>query len=349
MLAAAVWAVMAYVTPQAPPASPASWQFSATGLTVVGADGQELFTRAFPQLTGGTHYSPEADSRPGGRIALVDLSGDGVNEVLFGAASADYPPEAGLYVLDARGRDRFVLQPRHRVTFGSDTFSGPWAPYRLWVMGEGPTLTIFVVFIGPSKFPSLLLEVDAQGRVVSEYWSNGYIESVVRAPWNGQVTLFVGATHNDTRGGSLAIFPGGRAAGGAPAEQEAYRCRACPPGEPEQFVVFPRGALAAAYPGGEGQATVQMIRVEPNGRVHVNVGQVGPRDSAGYLRSSVWYTLESSLEPLEPEPTPGAFAVYQEALGRPYGEADRQALLPVRRWDAEAGKFVEVPRSGAPR
>ena len=161
------------------------------------------------------------------------------------------------------------------------------------------------------------------------------------------MTLFVGATNNDTYGASVAIFPDGHAAGSAPAVRDAYRCISCPPGHPAEFLVFPRRALSEAYPGGTAGATVSEVQVLQDGRVRVSVGEGLVRPLDGLPHSQVWYTLDSSLAPTEAQLTPGLFAEHarQFAAGlvtHPFGKADEDALFPVRKWDGSG--FVNLVR-----
>jgi hypothetical protein len=345
---ALIWVSLSF--PRTPPRQPVSWEVKAGQLTVFDRSDQPIFSKAFPYVADGM-YNTRVENQPGGRVAFADLDGDGSNEVLFAAASSSFPVGMGVFAYDADGTERFVVRPTHQVTFGSGTYAGPWLPYHLFVIGEGEALSIFAVFIGSLEYPTLLIELDGRGRVRSEYWSNGYIQAVVRAPWRGHEALFVGATNNDTRGASLAIFADGHATGSAPSAQQAYRCLSCAPGIPTEFLVFPRRALAKAFPGGDQQATVAGIKIEQDGKIRVSVGE-GSLNVNGTFSSTVWYTLDASLAPTEALLTSGLFAEHARALAEglvklPFGKADEDALFPVRRWTS--GGFVDLPRGRVAR
>lgn len=328
----------------------AAWRMSGGTLKVSDVDGATIFAKQFPFLQG-NNYEVSVESQPGGRVVLRDLDGDGSVEAIIGATAWTSPADAGVLILNADGSERFVYRPKHEVTFGTTRYSGPWQPYHLWVLGEGSALSIYAAFISPRDYPCLLVELAPGGEVRGEYWSNGYVETVTRAPWRDRETLFVGGTHNDSRDASLSLFVEGALTGSAPAAQERYRCTTCLPGGPSAFLIFPRRALAKALPGGEGQATVSEIRVERDGMVSVLVAE-GVVAGDGRLHSSVWYTLDAMLVPREALPTEGLFAEHAAALaeGRvshAFGQEDRDALFPVRRWDGTA--FVDLPRGRVAR
>ena len=347
--AAILWASLSFLSPAIP--NPVSWDMKAQTFTVFDEGGRAIFAKDFPFIRDG-EYVISVDSREGGRVAFADLDADGVKEALIGVANAYFNPAMGVFAYGADGRERFVVRPQHRVTFGSKTYAGPWMPYHLFVAGSGDALSIYIAFIGADEFPSLLLEVDGQGRVRSEYWSNGYIKWVTRAAWRGRDALFVGATHNDTHGGSVAIFPDSRASGSAPAVQDKYRCTSCAPERPAEFLVFPRRALSEAYPGGTAGATVQGIRVLQDGRIRVSVNEGTVQQDTGLFESVVWYTLDAALTRADAELTPGLLADHarQFAAGmvkHPFGKADEDALFPVRKWDGRG--FVDLVRGNVSR
>ena len=326
-------------------AGPVAWDFRSGQFTVLDRDGKKLFARNF-NFMAQSAISVETESREGGRVVMVDLDGDGINEVLAALSGGQFVSQMGLLAYDAHGTELFAVRPEQRVTFGHRTYAGPWMPYHLFIEGDGPSLSIFAVFIGSLDFPSLLLELDSRGRVVSEYWSNGYIESLIRVPWRDGTALMVGATHNDTRNASLAVFETGHAAGAAPALQQEYRCTSCPPERPSEFLLFPRRALAKAIPGGAGQATVQQIRVEQDGKIRVNVTEGLKRNNDGLYWSMVWYTLDRSLTPLEALLSSSMLEEHARLFGAgqlssPWGAADEMALYPVRRW--QQGNFIDLP------
>ena len=186
-------------------------------------------------------------------------------------------------------------------------------------------------------FPSVLQELDPHGAVRQEYWSNGFIELVTETSWNGRPVVLVGATNNDFRAASLAVFPPDGVTGSAPSARPAYACRNCPAGGPEDFFLFP--SLCAARRSG--QAGLLEAWVEHGDRIRVTVMQGGAGGGATY------YTLGPEGSVLAAEisrefQAQHALLERQGLLDHPFGPIDDRDMFPVRRWDGR--RFVELPR-----
>src|SRR5262249_2109804 len=141
----------------------------------------------------------------GGTLAIKDIDGDGTIEVAFAALSLQHDPATAVYIFNGDGTTRRIIHPTRQMTYGEhpdQPLPGPWVPYHLFVR----CTSLFVVFIHSAEFPTLLLELDAKGNQIAEYWSDGYIETVQRSPWHGRNTLLVGGTTNELKDGALAIF-----------------------------------------------------------------------------------------------------------------------------------------------
>lgn len=279
------------------------------------------------------------------RLFVTDLDNDGVNEVILAIASVGVKGAQGYRVFDSEGRPRFTVEPSDQVTFGDQTYSGPWSVYRMFVI-ENPdgTRSIWASFIHSLYFPTMLLEVNPEGRIVSKYWSNGYVEQIEVATIGDRRRVLVGATHNDTRGASLAVFEYGMVFGSAPAALDRFKCRTCEPGGPESFIVFPRQCIAEVLAG---QAAVQFIRFDAAGRIFAYAGE-GTRNHSGEFEAGVWYTIEPVIGNSSMQLTPGTSALHRrlEKEGRlKHAFADPLHLSSpkqILRWDVTRFTPVDI-------
>jgi hypothetical protein len=313
---------------------PASWKVEHGVLHIYNGLGRELWNKSFFGSLADDPYGLPSAGRPGGFVTLKDIDGDGSIEVLFAAVAPDRNPEEAFYIFNSDGTPRKIVRPDARRTYGEPgreqlQAGPPWAPYRVFVLDR----TVFVVFIHGQEYPTVLLELDAQGNPASEYWSDGYIEALTRQRWRGHDVLFVGGTNNETRGGALAIFESGHAVGFAPSEKPAYRCQNCPSGAPSEFIVFPRRCMARSN---DTNATVDNIWVEDELRVHVQVGE-GPENGDRWWWAGVLYTLGPELVVTQVEATTGLLDLHdqlqrQGTLDHKFGAQDRQLFFPVQRW-----------------
>lgn len=321
---------------------PARAALSDGSLHIFDHAGRLLFSKSIPFMKKDDFGGP-INGKPDRWVDFVDLESDGSVEVLFKAMSQEFHPDTALIAFNADGTERFRIRPQNRVVFGDKEYSGPWRPHGVYV-GDRPggERVLFLVFIGPLEFPSLLLEVDRAGRIESEYWSNGYIESVAFRHWNEGPALFVGASYNEAKSSSLAVFRSGHPSGSAPASLAKYRCGSCATGGPDEFLVFPRRSMARTLDRG---AAVQELRIEQNGSVHVSTGEA-MRGPDGRLYYEAWYQFDRGLNltgALLPDGFNAGYEMHLRAgrLTQPLGPHVETELFPVRRWDGAA--FVDLP------
>ena len=317
---------------------PAAWRMANESLVVFDSTGSTLFEHrlgfALPSSTSSDTWRAGDGPPP---VLISDIDGDGRNEVLV-KPSAVERANRRLVCLEADGRVRFVHQPNGTRRFGDDEYADPWLVAKVLVTrGPGGSRRLWVVSTHNLWFPSVLEELDPHGTVRQEYWSNGFIELVTETSWNGRPVVLVGATNNDFRAASLAVFPPDGVTGSAPSARPAYACRNCPAGGPEAFFLFPSLCIARR----SGQAGVLEAWVEHGDRVRVTVTQGGAEGGATY------YTLgpEGSVRAAEISREFQAQHARLERSGvldHSFGPSDDREMFPVRRWDGR--RFEELPR-----
>lgn len=319
-------------------------------LFVSNADREPLWSHELDFEPSVGAYNYRDPSRGRSKVIVTDLDLDGRNEILLAVSSAAKNARQGLRVFNADGSTRFQIEPNPTIQFGAERFVGPWAVYKVFVL-ENPdrTRSIWIAFIHGLWFPTLLVEVDAHGKTKSTYWSNGYIESVAVTAINGRNVVLVGGTHNDTRGGSLAIFDYDNVAGFAPAVQDEFKCKDCPPGAPNHFLVFPRRCIAEAL---NGQATVDEIWVDDLGQIHALASE-GPTNDDGF-EGGVWYTLRPDLSVLTAEFTYPSGPLHHRleaagTIGHPFTLKGAHSQLDLRlvfQWGSGAFQPVGAHNAG---
>jgi hypothetical protein len=318
---------------------PASWRIANESLTVFDSTGAMLFEHRFgftvPTSASSDAWQVEDGPPP---VLIADIDGDGRSEVLVKANAVERENRI-LVCLEADGRVRFVHRPSGTRRFGDDEYGEPWHVSRVVLTrGPGGSRRLWVVSTHNLWFPSVLQELDPHGAVRQEYWSNGFITLATETSWNGRPVVLVGATNNDFRAASLAVFPADRVTGSAPSARPAYACRNCPAGGPEEFFLFP--SLCAARRSG--QAGLFESWVEQGDRIRVSVMQGG---GAGV--GMTYYTLGPDGKVLAAEisrefQAQHALLERQGLLDHHFGPVDDRDMFPVRRWDGR--RFLELPR-----
>ena len=329
--------VSAIGSPAALRRAPASWTLEKGRLSVLDADGRELFGHAlgFPLAGSFTNRTARASDAP---VRFADIDGDGVDEVLLVPPALD-PANARLYCFDSAGSLRFVHQSDASVRFGETVYGGPWAVKRSFVTRRSNgERALWVVSGHHSHFPSSLRELDPDGNVRREYWSNGPIGFVAEIRWHDADVVLVGAADEDKRGASLAIFDRNEVVGSAPARRAGYDCTSCPLGGPREYLVFPRTCLA------EGPTLVVDAWVDPGDRLSLWINQ--PRADEPNAEHLVYYSFDGSLSLVQAEIGRELQLVHNALekrglLDHAFGPRDDAALFPVLRFDGS--RFSALP------
>jgi len=332
----------------APGGEPAEWQVDFDSLVVSDAAGNPLWRHAFPFPLRSSRYT-----RPpllGDVLAgIEDIDGDGRREVWF----VSYPERGSdwsnhrLLLFNNDGTLRWTYQFAGEVRFGAVTFGPPW-PVRTVFLTDDPDGTarraLWVTSVDRMMFPTVLQRLDlTTGAPRSTYWSNGYVLAVALARIDGRATLFVGASNNERKAGSLALMDARNPNGSAPAEKEAYRCVSCPPGEPETFLVFPKPKRF-----GKPDDTAPVFRIEPGGAGGLYVNVLHAVSVTGLSATAV-YTLDTSFQPTSVIAADGYAAALRAMASEgslpPGGltpvDPERE-FLPILRWDSAARRYVKV-------
>ncbi len=339
LLLVAAAAVGAWIVTR-PPRMPATWKVEQDTLLVYDADGTEMWSYRFEGPVAEEYFDGPAAAwaTP---VAIEDLDGDRRPEVLVQVVGAERQHSDVLRCFNGDGSLRWARRLDDRVRFGQETYAPPWAVrfFRVLPNGDG-TRSVWATFIHGMKFPTVLERLTPDGTVTSRYWSNGYVESVSLATWQGRQVVLVGACNNEVKGSSLAILDAADATGTAPAVATTYRCTTCPQRDPLAFVVFPGSPLRQALrePGSVEQA---WVTAEGGVVALVKEHAHGAPLSHGHYH----VTLDADLRPVSVEVTNQFIDLlnwFHRAgrLDHPYSPAVDRQLLPVLHW--RDGRFVEL-------
>jgi hypothetical protein len=336
-----LWAPSA-PTPAVASRQPASWKVTGSRLQTFDASGTLLWEHPFDfDLI--DYPARDYLGTDSAKVVLRDLDGDGTVETLF-ATKGKARTQRELYGFNSDGTVRFVDRPTGNATFGDTVYEPPWMAYRVFASSaDAPAPAIWSVVMHGLWFPTRLRKLDARGRLISEYWSNGYIESLHEGTRHGRPVLFVGATNNETHGASLAIFDRDEVAGSAPSVDGRYTCRTCPQGGPEAFFVFPPSCFELT--GGD-QAFVLEAWVEGEDGLKVLVRHLFRHPTKELFVTDVAYTLDRhdrlvGIDAPKDYLRLHARLAMEGLLDHSFGPDDERALAEVRRWNGTAFTVME--------
>lgn len=325
---------------QATPPNPASWRVEAQHLVTFDSAGRELWRYRFWRQVSPASFPtvPEngAWSTP---VTIVDLEGDGTNEVLVSGPAGGSLLESSLTCLESDGTIRWSRHLGERHRFGGEEFAPPWRVYHYAVIPEADgTWHVWAVFVHTPYFPSVLEQINPRGDVLTRYWSNGYITALAETEWGGQRVLLAGSVNNEHKGSALAVLSRERPSGMAPALNAAYRCSTCPAGDPLAFVVFPPSPVGKV----RGEGTIVPLTYRSGEGVVTVIEEV--IHGLEFPSGGLLYTLNEDLDLVKLEVT-AQYKGLHDALfkvgriDRPYSPAEELLIGRVLVWDE--GRFVE--------
>jgi len=271
-------------------------------------------------------------------LKIVDIDGDGRAETLFFAAH-QAPHGAAFYCFESGGGIRFKRTLGSRHTYGKEVFAAPWRGHRL--LAHEPTLRsgeIWIAWTHGIEFPSVLQRLDTKGRLLNEFWNDGFINTFVPVERGTRRLLLVGGTNNEHKTGFLAVIDR-RSTGFSPAINQKYACVDCEGAYPERYFVFPRLDVAVVQ-----ENLPWTTRIEPDDAGQTMIGVNQAHDP-----STVYYRFGPEFNLIRSEIGPEFVALHRQLEARrlllhPFGPADERAAADVRVWDGKG--FAPLPGGG---
>jgi hypothetical protein len=272
---------------------PANWDYETNTLVVRNSAGKLLWQHAFPfQLElRDRNWLPDS---PGSPVRIRDIDQDGRREVLVLARPADRRADGfRFYAFNHSGTLRWTYAHSVGQVFGDTTYPPPFLGDQIILTpGSRGRPDVWLVSVHRPWFPSVLVRVDTDGRVLSKYWSSGYVTAVWTGDVAGKAVVLVGARNNESEGASLAMLDRADPSGSAPAANPFFQCRTCPTGRPLQFVQFPKPVRLRPL---HGTSPVTRLDVDALSRIVVWVDHSAGWDPA---HAGAIYTLDAELRPL---------------------------------------------------
>jgi len=185
---------------------PHSGRMDGAALTIVNAEGKELWAKSFPEGFWREYYEPGLAPR----IRFADLDGSGHTDVLFLYHPAVSPTSrtTTLICYSDRGKEKW------RWTPGRDLpeLQGTPSNYRTYGLeflegAEGKGARRIVVASGHTLYyPYQIAILNSNGKTISEYWHSGGLNHFVVANLNGKPEIFAAGVSNGYRQATLVVL-----------------------------------------------------------------------------------------------------------------------------------------------
>jgi len=151
-------------------------------LTILNAEGKELCRKSFPEGFGPDWYYAHGLTA---RVWFADLEGKGHTSVLFSYSPAAGPQQARsstLICYSDRGKEKWRWTPGRELP----ELAGSPATYKTFALGVLKTTDqeprrIVVSSLHIPRWPAQIAILNANGKLVSEYWHSGHLDDMLLA------------------------------------------------------------------------------------------------------------------------------------------------------------------------
>ncbi len=237
------------------PSDPADFRIEGSKLVVLNAKGKELwhYETGLQNLVGETKYresfqfrrlKESADRYLMPTLIMKDINADRRIEVLFSTQTEDEMGEGELICFNDRGAELWRFKAGREMKFGSTVYSPDYriCGFDTYDVDNDGQLEIFISSLQIPHWPTQLVSLSSQGRMLGEYWHSGYLNDFVFADLDkdGQTEIIFAGLNNEYRKACLIVFDAGNLNGSSPQTESEFRCPELGPGSEKYYILFPR-------------------------------------------------------------------------------------------------------------
>ena len=218
-------------------------------LTIMNAEGKELWRKAFPEGFSTDWYYGKST---GTRIWFGDLEGKGHTSVLFSYLSAAGPQSHSttLICYSDRGREKWRWTPGRELP----ELAGSPATFRTMALGvlkatEKRPPRIVVSSIHDTWWPSQIAILDSNGKTISEYWHSGGLGYMVLADLDGdgrEEIIATGISNGYDHQATLVVLDPDRVFGASTEVRPEFQIHGLGVAQERLRLLFPRSDLNRA-------------------------------------------------------------------------------------------------------
>ena len=272
---------------------PKSGRLEGSTLTIMNAEGKELWRKVFPEELGPDWYYARGLAT---RLWFGDLEGKGRTSVLFLYSPAvPQSHSSTLICYSDRGKEKW------RWTPGRDLpeLEGSPATYKTFALGVLEATNkrpprIVVSSAHDIWWPNQIAILDSNGKIISEYWHSGRLDYMTLADLDGdgKEEIVAAGINNDYRQATLVALDPDRVFGASTEVRPAFQIHGMGVAQEKLRLLFPRSDLNEAL-FTYNQATEPTVE---DGRIRLTVRECIVLPSAtGSVGCPVWYEFDKSL------------------------------------------------------
>jgi hypothetical protein len=208
--------------------------------------GRVMWSHSLPEI----RYTV-GDKTSGGMPGNIkDVNRDGSNEVLACVTSrvgASGFENGEVYCFNSEGKSLWQFAPNDTLRFANTDYGPPWAIANWSAHETSGDVAIAVAVHHFTLWPSMLILLNGDGRVLGRFVNSGWIVTSQWLPRPSGLVLLVGGISNSRSMGMMAVLDAKNISGHSPEEEGSeFECNNCPPGGLVRYFVLPRSELNIA-------------------------------------------------------------------------------------------------------
>ena len=223
---------------------PAKWRLNGQDLIVMDFSGRDLWRHKFPEVWLQPAYRPGLENR---RFWFGYLDDKETVTTLAAYLPAD-ESQSGLYSFSDDGKLNWSFQPGHVVEDGANNYRPPYAiaNFRVIPPQVGRQALIVVSSRHARGHPDQVAVLDANGKIVSEYWHSGALTEMAVTDMNGtgKDSVMLAGVDSGKNQGTLILLDPDKASGATVEEAgDPHQLKGFAPGTEQVMVFFPKAEL----------------------------------------------------------------------------------------------------------
>jgi len=236
------------------PRDPTDFKIENSSLIVLNEDGQELwrYDTGIKNLYDEKFYKKrfqikqpgEDNSREFPCLVIKDLNGNGNREVLFCVQTKNQFESNEILCFSEKGTILWNKTIGREMKYGPKIYSPDYNFKGILVddMDRNGKQEIIVIANNTWFFPTQMLLLNCEGKILGEYWNSGRIGDAEFLDLNndGRKEIIIAGINNEYHEGFLAVFSSNLIRGGSPQKEDYYTCADLEPGTEKYYILIPR-------------------------------------------------------------------------------------------------------------
>jgi hypothetical protein len=182
------------------------------------------------------------------QLMIKDIDNDKHKEVLFCTQTQTQLGEGKLFCFNHKGKILWDFESGRELKYGEKIYAQDYRIYGFEAidLNHDGTLEIVVIAYHYPDFPTQLVVLNSDGKIIGEYWNSGQLKDLVSVDLeeDGRMEIVMAAMNNEYARPSLIVFDALSIRGSSPQKKNYYKCKDLEAGTEKYYILFPQVDIA---------------------------------------------------------------------------------------------------------